>query len=365
MTRHLTALALALALLCGLAAAQEQPDPLALDEVELKNGKSFRGSIFKEDPDVIFLRLENGEQIAIARTRVKRVVKAADFKKQPPGERPAVEAPPAAVPEHVAPPPKAFPIQAPVVPQEEVQAIFGQLKDLGDPLRDKRMAALERAKELGFRAVPVLLAVFDPKQNHAPELKIGALRALAELGPLDMQGAHTLAFAAMKDPNLEVRREAARTIRLLKEDRGIEWLLQFAVRDNKAYLVPAALALKEINDDRAFATLASVVPAPTVNAAMPQEGASNVRRVDLPVGPGGAKMPVFLSDSEVVGTAENVGSPPADALKIISGKDLGSTPGVWINWINEKTGLLSEEERKEAYKNRSLINRMGDPQVQR
>ena len=81
----------------------------------------------------------------------------------------------------------------------------------------------------------------------------------------------------------------------MKEDRAVEYLLQFAVKENKAYQIPAALALREINDDRSFAALAKNVPQPTVKSQAPTDGPLKGRRVDLPIGPGGA---IFSSVGE-------------------------------------------------------------------
>ncbi|MCZ7644712.1 MAG: HEAT repeat domain-containing protein [Planctomycetota bacterium] len=347
-------------LLAGLCVSSRAEEPVKPDRVELKSGEEVVGKIVNETDLAVFIQVDGGEQRGIAKTRIKRIQRGAQAVAQAQAPEPAPG--PAQVP--------AAEPDAPVFPpaaearKKETEALFEQLKDLGAPQREKRSAALKQAVELGFRAVPVLLAVFDPDNKQPPEMRMGALRALAELGPLDQQGALVVGWAAMQDPDLEVRREAARTIRALKEDRAIGWILQFALREDARQRVPAAAALREIDNDLAFAELARHVPQPTVNAANPGTGPSEVRRMDLPIGPLGSKMPIFLPTQEVSGTADNIASPASDALKQIAGKDLGNLPGVWMNWLNEKVGLWSKEEREKAYKDRSLINKIGSPHVQ-
>lgn len=183
-----------------------------------------------------------------------------------------------------------------------------------------------------------------------------------ELGPLDKQGAQTLGWVVMKDTDFEVRREAAKAIRLLKDDRAIGYVLQWATNPDPRVQRQAALALREINDDRAFATLANAIPPPEANAAPPSEGDVKTREVMVP-GPMGTRIPLTLVDRPVSGTVANTMSPPAEVLQMASGKKMGGMQGVWINWLNEKVGIWTKEERDEAFKNRSLMGRMGDPQA--
>lgn len=359
--RTIGILSLCLALAAASACAAEEA-PAAPDVLELKSGERVEGRIVNETEFAYFVAIEGGEQRGIAKTRVKSLKRGAAPAAQPVAE-PKAEAPQTPAPPAANPPAGNVPLFPPVkeAPEaDELQALVAQLKDLGAPQRDLRAAALKRANDLGFRAVPVLLAMLRPENKQPPELRMGALRALTDLGPLDAQGAVTLGWAAMMEPDPEVRREAARTIRALKEDRAVEWILQFAVRDDARYRTPAALALREINDDRAFATLAGLIPMPTVNAANPGNGPTEIRRVDLPIGPHGTRMPIHLPTSDVIGTVENATSPPAEALKVIAQKDIGSLPGVWIAWLNEKVGTWTREERERSRKE-SLVNKIGNP----
>jgi len=337
MKSWLSPLLLALALAVNSAQAAETHDV-----VVLKDGRTVEGKIVREDESAIFMDVGGGEERGIAKVRIAEVKRAP--KQAEPKAGPGVPEPNAAEMAH------------------EDQKIYKDLEGLASPSKFVRKDAIELAKKLGLRAVPVLLGTLNPKNKVSVEMRIGALRALAELGPLDNQGAITVGWSAMKDPDFEVRREAIAAIHALKDDRSMEYMLKFAASDDAASRYAAARALRELNDDRAFAALASAIPAPQVTANVPDHPQA-IQRMDLPVGPGGSKMPVFLPQGEVQGVAEGVGSPMAEALKIISGKDLGSNGSVWLNWLNEKVGAFTRKELAEVYKNHSILNKMGSPQA--
>lgn len=359
MSLRILALLLLAAALCGGRAGAAE----AKDVVVLTSGERVEGQITQENDLVVFLIVGDGEQRGLSRSRIKEIIRGGAQAQAP---APKTEAPAAGggegakdVAADPAPDLGAFP---PVEEKTETQKLYEELKGLGDSQREKRAMAMARAKELGFRAVPVLLQAFHPKAKAPPELRLGALRALVELGPLDKQGAQTLGWVVMKDTDFEVRREAAKAIRLLKDDRAIGYVLQWATNPDPRVQRQAALALREINDDRAFATLANAIPPPEANAAPPSEGDVKTREVMVP-GPAGTRVPVTLVDRPVSGTVANTMSAPAEVLQMASGKKMGGLQGVWINWLNEKVGIWTKEERDEAFKNRSLMGRMGDPQA--
>jgi len=326
----------------------------AEDIVVLQDGRKITGTIFREDEIAVFLKVEGGEERGIPKVRIAEIQRDAKVGKS---------APLAGAPKPLAQVPKDG--NAPLLPDPDIekkdnQEIMEKLADLGDSSRDKRKAALERAKELGFRAMPVLLSMFNPRRPQSADLRIGALRALAELGPLDQQGAETIGYTAMKDLDPEVRREAARAIRTLKDDRSVNYVLQFAAREDKQVQFQAARALREINDDRAFAMLAQVIPQVSVQGSAPPTREPG-REVMLPVGPMGSLAPVTLPEGSVSGVVANVNSPAADALRVISGKDLGGMQMVWLNWINEKIGATTQYEREQMVKKKSLGSKLGQP----
>ena len=364
---------LACALAAALACLMLAPAAEALDVIVLQDGRQVEGTLVREDEKAVFLKVEGGEERGIAKSRIAEIRR--DGTARPAGATAPVADPSRVrVPVPANPPPeigaglKKGGDLAPAAPdpgqlQGEMQELFSEIKEIGHSNREQRKAAIEKAVKLGFRAMPVLLALFHPQQRAAPELRIGSLRALAQLGPLDDQGARTLGFAAMKDPEPEVRREACQTIRALKEDRALNYILGFALKEDKAVQFAAARALREIDDDRAFAFLARAIPPPAVNAN-PDTGNASVREVMLPVGPYGSMMPVYLPTSDVSGTVSNYDGPELQALKIIAGKDLGNFQGVWVNWLREKAGNFTQLEREDAYKKRSVKDRMGSPHVQ-
>lgn len=321
------------------------------DMIVLNDGRKVEGKIVREDENAIFLKVENGEERGISKLRIKEIYRN--------GARPGgANVVPAAEPKaaEALPEPKAPGMDL----NEETRAIYDQLTDLGHSSKDKRKAAIERTKALGFKAMPVLQAIFHPGNKSTPDLRIGALRAMVELAPLDQTGAEVLGYVAMKDPDYEVRREACQAIRAMKDDRAINYILQFAIREDKQIQFPAARALRELNDDRVFATLAQIIPPVEVQNPNPDQK-GRVREMNLPTGPLGASMPIYLPESSVAGTVTNIDSPPATALKIISGKELGNFQTVWINWVQEKIGAYTQKDREEAYRKRSMRDKMGSP----
>ena len=340
--------ALGFTLLVLLAACAELPAAEQPDIITLKNGQRVEGHVTREDDFAVFIQLPTGEERGITKARIDKV------------QRFAAEPLPPKTPGRSEPPkPELADTAAPATPEAD---IFEQLKDLGNPSPAPRKAAEGRARELGFKAVPILLGMLNPKLKIEPELRIGALRALSEHAPLDQQGAFTLGFVAMKDKDNEVRREAARVIRITKEDRATEYLIKFALGEDKAVQWEAARALREVNNDRAFAALAAFIPGPSVEANQPIGSTQSAgRRMDLPVGPFGGKMPVYLPEGEISGMATNISSPASDALKLIAGKDLGGFPSTWAFWLREKTGLLTRDEIRDAYRSRSIRDKMGTP----
>ncbi|MCW8133320.1 MAG: HEAT repeat domain-containing protein [Planctomycetota bacterium] len=342
-----------LGLAAGSARAAEGPDV-----VVLKDGRRVQGTIIREDENAVFLRVENGEERGIARLRIDKIIKGAGGAGVQAAEKAPVGPAPGPAAQQPVPEPKLNEPNNDL--QAETNAIYQQLVDLGHSRKDKRKAAMDRAKELGFRALPILLAIFHPKQRTTPELRIGALRALVELAPLDQMGAETLGYVAMKDPDAEVRREACHAIKAMKETRSMNYLLIFSVSEDKRLQYQAAKALREIDDERAFSTLAMQIPQPEVQNANP-DARGTTREIELPVGPLSTKTTVFLPEGPVAGTMTNISSPMADALKIISGKDLGNFQGVWVNWVLEKIGATSQKDRDEAYKKRSIKDRTGSP----
>ena len=80
--------------------------------------------------------------------------------------------------------------------------------------------------------------------------------------------------------------------------------------------------------------------------------------MELPMGPMGLKIPTFLPVKSATRSESDMDRPQAEALKIISGKDLGLNRENWIHWVMEKTGRITYSELKEAHQDRSILSRM-------
>jgi hypothetical protein len=324
-------------LLAGLWAsgcAAEEPSVV----VVLKDGREVSGRLIREDENTVSLRTENGEERGIAKVRIERIVRGA--------------------------------AQAPVAsPQADEQkqllaenrALLQELKDLGDTNRDKRRAAMARVSELGKRAESLLLGMLHPKEKMTVEHRLGALRALTTIGVLSPDGAKSVAWVALKDPDFEVRREACRTIRTLSDERAVGFILQCSVSEDVPSQRAAGWALREIDDLRSIAALVAALPPPQVSSSAPNTDEPQGVWRDLPTGSYGGKMPVFMPQGQATSGTASVGHPAADALKLIAGKDLGSSPQAWQYWFRQKIGALTSADVEKEYERRSLRERMNAP----
>lgn len=230
-----------------------------------------------------------------------------------------------------------------------------ELKDLGAPQLERRKAILEKIKQVDQTALQWLLAMLDPKQDTDEYTRVGICRALIEMAPLSEQAAQTLAFCAARDRYPEVRREACRSIRELQEDRAVRQLIQYSSSQDARLRYGAAAALREIDDNRVFETLVRAIPKPEVIANMGE--LKNTDPKYLPIGPGGARLPIFLPKQDVAGTSGNIDSPAAELLKLIAGKDLGNNPMAWLNWYREKNGDITRTDRESLRERRSVLGR--------
>ena len=123
----------------------------------------------------------------------------------------------------------------------------------------------------------------------------------------------------------------------------------------------AAAALREIDDTRALAGLLRAIPSPTVTANVTAPNQTLTPAYSLPIGPLGARMPLFLPQSGVAGTAADIGGPVTDLLKLIARKDFGNLPPGWVNWYREKTGEIGTAEREAYREHRPANERMNLP----
>ncbi len=317
------------------------------DSITLTDGRVIKGEISHEDGDAVYLKLPGGEARAIAKTRISKI----DREKKIVGPQPAkgtdIPAAPKQ-PDSVQPP-----------EQKDVTKIYSEIKDLGSSDLARRKAALELIKEKKAEAIPVMLGMLNPKIPSDEWTHIGILRALGDLGPLSEQAAQTIAWVTMNDPYPEARREACNTIRRTQDDRAIRHLIALSTSQNGTQR--GGTALHEIDDNRVLAALVRAIPMPNVTANVSDPNRGMQPDYNLPIGPYGAKMPLFLPKSDVQGVATDLDSPAAQLLKQIAGKDLGNLPYGWINWYREKMGEVTADDRESWREKRSVRDRINAP----
>jgi hypothetical protein len=323
----------------------------AEDTITLSSGKVVKGEISHEDPDTIYLKLPDGEALAIAKSRISKIERVQIKKVAGPAPAKGTDIP-------AAPEAKK---EVPSLVEKNITKIYNELKELGSSDPAKRKAALEMALQKKDESLPVMLGMLNPKTPTDEWTHIGVLRALAEFAPLPDQAAQTLAWSAIFDQYPEARREACNTMRRLQDDRATRQLVTLSTSENPKQRLAGAVALHEIDDNRVLAALIRAVPMPSVNANVSDPNRQAGPDYSLPVGPQGTRLPIFLPKSEIAGTASDVGSPVADLLKQIAGKDLGSLPYGWINWYREKNGEITAEDRETYREKRSVRDRINAP----
>jgi len=346
---HLLALLL---LLCAAVQAE--------DTITLKDGRTISGTIVKEDEESVFIS-QNGEQRGIAKSRIEKI----DPKPAAPVDPKAAAAEPK--PKTVMPAPAALIVQKPGAPEPIVMdlrssgALIDKVRELGLPDPKARKTAQAEISAKKDEYMPAMLGMLHPKFDSDEFTRIGILRLLAANAPLTEVGSRMLAFVAIHDPHPEVRREACVTIRTLADDDAIRELMRFCQVEDATTKKAVAVALHEIDDKRLLASIIRAIPAPSVTANQGEPTGLDQPKYNLPVGPGGTKLPIWLPAQEVSGVATDIDSPAADLLKLIAKKDLGNMPYSWLNWFREKIGDISQAERDTYKEKRSLRGRMGTP----
>ena len=320
----------------------------AEDAITLVDGRKLTGTITKEEADTVYIKLSDGDERGILRSRITRLERHYLPGQKPPGAEGA--GPKSAVAEPAAPD-----------PSKAVAVLADQIRNLGSPSPPVRKAVLDKLQSIKAEAVPVMLALLQPKLDTDEWTRIGILRALVELAPLDETASKTLAFAALFDAYPEVRREAAISIRKLRDDGAVRELIKLANTEDGNLRRRLAVVVHEVDDPRILAALIRSIPQPSVTANQGPVTGGEAPAYVLPVGPGGLNIPIYLPKQEVAGVASDIGSPIAELMKLVAGKDLGSLPFAWANWFREKLGDISASDRDSYREHRSLRNRIGSP----
>lgn len=134
-----------------------------------------------------------------------------------------------------------------------MNSIPALLKALQHPDEDERMAAVFELCEHHQRRAPRVLQVLSeqvlPDQSH--RVRQVLVESLGKLGPI----AVPLLITALKDTNLYVRREAARQLGELADERAITPLIQTLQDENQDVQDQAAEALLDLHSPSAIAAV--------------------------------------------------------------------------------------------------------------
>jgi hypothetical protein len=322
------------------------------DTITLQDGKTVVGQIIKDEAQSITVQFPDGEQRAILKTKIARIVRVGV---------PGGPAPKAIAGMAVKQPAGAAPNTPPHGPMKagDQSAQMEIIKKLGAAQPNVRRSAMDEIVRNKETLLPVMLGMLNPKLSTDEYTRMGILRSLVYCLPLPDQAAETIGFAALYDPYPEVRREACVTIRALSDDRAIRVIMKQALTENPKERAAVAAALHEIDDSRVLLGLIRALPQPSVTANYEENPRGLEKPAQyLPVGPGGATIPIFLPQGGVSGVATDLDSPLTYLLKQIAGKDMGNLHYGWFNWYREKQGEIGQLERDSERENRSMRDRM-------
>jgi hypothetical protein len=339
------------------------------DTITLTNGRTYVGEITGDDAQTVTLKEKSGEQRAILKARIAKIVRTGDADNPPkpiefkglrvatPGEQPPPQQPQTP---NVRPPLPGQAARAPetlrVHSNDETLAL---VKDLGAPQPQRRQAAAEKIlRDKRNEALPLMLAMLHPKQPTDEYTRIGILRTLADCTPLSVQAAETIGYVAMNDPYPEVRREACATIRKTGDDRSLREIMKSANTEHNGTRKALAAVIHEIDDERMLLALIGALPQPQVSANFSEPQGLDRPAYNLPVGPGGVSIPIFLPQGDVAGVASDLETPALHILRDVAGKNMGNLSGGWMNWYREKTGEIGVDDRNDQYERRSMRDRM-------
>jgi HEAT repeat protein len=182
-----------------------------------------------------------------------------------------------------------------------LEPLLGALKDRLPTIRISALSGLGRLRDP--RAIEPTIAMLDDpdakvrtsaaatlkkfgKAAHAPMLEAyrgGNVRArfvlLSALGRIKSPGISELLIAALDDPQVEIRLEAARVLGVRKDKRAVARLLQ-AVAEGGPYQSFFIKMLGEIGDPKAFEPLQALLPAP--DFMLRHEVVTALRKIDNP-----------------------------------------------------------------------------------
>jgi HEAT repeat protein len=180
-----------------------------------------------------------------------------------------------------------------------LEPLLGALKDRLPTIRIAALAALGRLRDR--RAIgPVIAMLEDPnakvrasaaaalkkfgKAAHGPMLAAyrrgdpqARLVLLGALGRINMPAISELLIAALDDPRVEIRMEAARVLAVRKDRRAVDRLLRAAAEGGPCHFI-SIRALGEIGDPRAFEPLQALLA--SLEFMLGREVVTALRKID-------------------------------------------------------------------------------------
>lgn len=159
-----------------------------------------------------------------------------------------------------------------------------------------------------------------------PAVRLAAIKLLNSLGSLEGRISQTLAVRLPQETDTACFNEICRGIKERKDEPALTMLVYLAAVEN-AGRRRAALALRNINDYRAFRALIACVEMQPKNTLPGQMGMSLTSFNQTRVGKNGTVSQSVTDGGEVV--------PAADSLEYISGREYRNDVAKWVGWLGE------------------------------
>jgi hypothetical protein len=194
----------------------------------------------------------------------------------------------------------------------------------------ERRAALEKVRQAGEKALPVLLDLLDPKRKTEDYTRVEILRCIQDQSPLSERASRILAYIAVYDPFIEARREACRVIRVTADDAAIKQLVLYANLNDPTVRAATAWAAREVDYNALFQSL--------IQAMQNTDDKAMQKSVNTSIAP-------------------NQDSPASEMMRAIARKNLGILSSNWQQWYLEKTGQALSADYHEPRSARSLMGK--------
>jgi hypothetical protein len=201
------------------------------------------------------------------------------------------------------------------------------------------------------KSAEFLAANLNPKLAPETETRMGALKGIEVVRPIDQKSSIALGTAAASDPIVEVRNAATSLVKSRGDDFAVRTMLGTLVNTfdtagnfkDKVVAAAAADALRGLGDKRVYQALLYHV---TMELRLTNISAGNLttRQIDTYSVQNGNQntfpvqlaLPIQTPELSVQRVNTTVIAPAVSALKLLSGEDFGDDWDKWDKWVRKQ-----------------------------